>query len=78
MKAAMGFAIALLFAAVFWLGVTIIRLENYRYASAVGLCYEPADYTQDMLARAKREHCLQQTETRTNRAWHLVYALRLM
>jgi hypothetical protein len=78
MKAAMGVAIAVLSAVVVWLGVTVIRLENYRYAGAAGSCYEAADYSKDMLARARREACLQQTETRTSGAWHLVYALRLM
>jgi hypothetical protein len=67
-----------LWAAVWWLASTVIRLENYRYASVVGVCYEPADYTQDTNARERRDECLTRTVSRTNGVWHLGYALGIM
>lgn len=53
---------------VVWLSVTVIRLENFRYATFVGFCSEPTQ-------SAVRYECLKSKETRTSPLWHLFYAL---
>ncbi len=68
--------IALLIAIIFWLAAIIIRLENFRYATSVGFCTEK-EYT--LLKDGsffERYKCLKQVETRTNRLWHLFYAMK--
>ena len=50
------------------LAESVVRLENIRYASAVGLCQE---YEQGY----EKQKCLNQSETRTNFLWHIYYAL---
>jgi hypothetical protein len=65
--------IIVLIVCVLALARTVIRLENYHYASVVGVCSEyKAD---DYLKSAQRQKCLNSTETRTNPLWHLFYAL---
>ncbi|ODP36192.1 hypothetical protein [Sphingomonas turrisvirgatae] len=66
--------IAILLALLLWFGSAIIRLERYRYAAMLGMC----DRHSGELRRAKREQCLENTETRTNPLWHLAYGLRLI
>lgn len=76
MKAAMrkNIAILVLAALVVWLATVVVRLENFHYASFVGMCSQfKAD---DQLQTVKRHNCLHSTETRTGPLWHLVYALR--
>lgn len=51
----------------------VIRLENYHYASIVGMCSEYKE--NDLLQSMKRQQCLNNPETRTNALWHLFYAL---
>lgn len=51
----------------------VIRLENYHYASFVGMCSEYK--ANDPLQSLQRHECLNNTETRTNALWHLFYAL---
>ena len=59
---------------VVWFSTTIVRLENYHYASLVGMCGQfKAD---DPLQTVQRHNCLHSTETRTSFIWHLFYALR--
>jgi hypothetical protein len=62
-------AIALLLVAVLYLGASLIKVENQRYALAVGLCRDSKTGLTD-------NACLAKVETRTNPAWHLYYALR--
>lgn len=51
----------------------VVRLENYHYASFVGMCSE---YKADNpLQTLKRHECLHETETRTNSLWHIYYAV---
>ncbi|MES2027183.1 MAG: hypothetical protein V4448_16660 [Pseudomonadota bacterium] len=66
-------AIAVLLLCVGYLSVTVVRLENFHYASLVGMC--PEFKTNDTLQSVKHHSCLHATETRTNPIWHLIYAL---
>lgn len=66
--------IVVLIILVVWLSAAVVRLENYHYASAVGLCGEFDGKT--MEDRAARHQCLNNTTTRTNFLWHLFYALQ--
>ncbi len=56
---------------VVWLSLQVIRLENYRYASSLGMCSDQDP--QDPLAFSKRDKCLRETQTRTSPLWHLWY-----
>lgn len=53
-----------------WMAVRIVELENYRYASSIGMCKEA-----DIIERDK---CLQGVQTRTHWLWHLAYGLKLL
>jgi hypothetical protein len=57
-----------------WFATAIVRLERYRYASALGMC----DRYAGELQRAKRELCLERTETRTTSIAHLLHGLKLL
>ncbi len=57
-----------------WFGTTIIRLENYYYATRMGFCQE---YEIPLESRA-RDKCLNEKQTRTNQIWHLLYGLRIV
>ena len=65
--------IAVLAVCTLWLSATVVRLENYHYASFVGMCgqYNPGN----PLDTVKRHQCLHETSTRTSPLWHLFYAL---
>lgn len=78
MKLLLTLVIAALLALIWKLSEVVIRLESYSYAGQVGVCYESADYTKELAARERREACLRQTETRTSRLWHLLYALGVL
>lgn len=54
-----------------WFSSVIVRLENFHYASRIGMCSEIGF---DQLI--KRDQCLNATSTRTNWVWHLFYALK--
>ena len=56
--------IAVLVIALVMTNSAVVRLENYRYANAVGFCdeYDVANPMQ----RIKRGNCLENTETRTH------------
>jgi hypothetical protein len=56
-----------------WFGAAIVRLENYRYASNLGMCgnYDP-------LTAVKRERCLEHARTRTNPIYNLLYGLKVL
>ena len=48
-------------------------LENYRYASATGMCQQfRAD---DPMQNHERQKCLHATKTRTNPLWNLLYGV---
>jgi hypothetical protein len=65
--------IAVLIICVLVLTRAVIRLENFHYASVVGMCseYKPDDPLQSM----QRQKCFSKAETRSNPLWHLFYAL---
>ena len=65
--------IAALLVCVVVLSVTVVRLENFHYASVVGMC--PEFKADDPLQTVKRHNCLHSTETRASPLWHLFYAL---
>jgi hypothetical protein len=65
-------AVLLVFVAV--LAGAVIQLENYHYASFMGMCSEfKAD---DPLQALKRHDCLHKQQTRTNPIWHLFYGMQ--
>lgn len=51
-----------------WLGASLVRVENQRYALLGGMCRDASG--------AVDGACLQKVETRTAWWWHLLYALR--
>lgn len=65
--------IALLVGMLLWFGTAIVRLEQYHYASMLGMC-GPID----PLTLGHRELCLQKAETRTSAFYHLLYGLRIL
>lgn len=66
-------AIVVLIICVLVLARAVIRLENYHYASVVGMCSEYK--SDDPLQSVQRQQCLNNTKTRTNPFWHIFYAL---
>lgn len=66
-------AIAVLAVLIVWLSLQVIRLENYHYASYLGMC--SGQDLEDPVASVKRDKCLNDMETRTNSLWHLWYGL---
>jgi hypothetical protein len=68
--------IALLVAIVVMLTAAVVRLENYRYANAVGFCAQ-FDITKPQ-HRIDREKCLEATQTRTHWFWHVLYGVGLL
>jgi hypothetical protein len=71
---AKNIVIAVLFIWVVVLSATVVRLENFHYASIVGMC--PESKADNQLQTMQRHKCLHSTETRTNPLWHLLYAVR--
>ena len=71
---AKNITIAILLIVSIWLGAAVVRLENYHYASVVGMCgeFKPDDPSQTV----PRHNCLHRTETRTRALWHLYYGLK--
>lgn len=58
-----------------WFALTIIRLENVRYAASIGVC--------DKSSVSERFQCLSEYEsgaksTRTSNLWHLLYGLKVL
>lgn len=51
----------------------LVVLENFHYASVVGMC--PQYKVDNPIQNATRHHCLHETETRTSWLWNLFYAL---
>jgi hypothetical protein len=69
-------AIIVLAVAVVVLASAVVRLENYRYANFIGFCSQ-FDITSPQ-QRIEREKCLETTQTRTHRFWHIVYGVGLL
>jgi len=68
-----NFFIFVLLALIFVLSAAVIRLENFYYASFVGMCSEFK--IDDPMQTVKRHNCLHAKETRTSPLWHLWYAV---
>jgi hypothetical protein len=51
-----------------WLSAALVRVENERYAMAVGMCFDKAVQLPDLA-------CVKKVQTRTAWWWHLFYAL---
>lgn len=66
--------IVVLIILLFWFGLVIIRLENYHYASQVGMCSEYSGL--DKLIQ--RDKCLNNTQTRTSKFLHLLHGLKVL
>lgn len=56
-----------------WFGVSLVRVENQRYALLLESCgnWTPED-------SVKRIECLENIETRTGPIYHLIYGLGLL
>lgn len=67
---AKNIVIGFLLVSCIWLATIIVRIENQRYALVVGLCRDKAVPTLTDL------HCLATVETRSNKLWHLFYAIK--
>jgi hypothetical protein len=65
--------IAVVLALLVWFGVTIVRLENYRYAASLAMCDQ---YTG--LSLHRRDACLDGKQTRTSWVYNLLYGLRII
>jgi hypothetical protein len=55
---------------ILWLGATLARVENERYALETGLCRS------EPVAPLSMKRCLKQVETRTGWWWHIFHALK--
>lgn len=56
-----------------WLSVSLVEVENQRYALLIGICGDGDPAIPSTLL--DREECLERVETRTNPFWHLAYGL---
>ena len=56
---------------VIWLAVSLVRVENQRYALQVGMCRDQATGLTNFT-------CLNTVETRTSWAWHLLYGMGVL
>ena len=65
--------IAALSLSLLWFGVSLIRVENQRYALELEMCgaWSPEN-------SVKRAECLKQVETRTGPLAHLFYGLGIL
>ncbi|KRR26466.1 hypothetical protein CQ14_02985 [Bradyrhizobium lablabi] len=57
--------------------VSVVRLENYRYADSVGMCSELFS-REDVRKRVERELCLENSQTRTHWFWHILYGTKIL
>ncbi len=68
-----NFIILVLLAWTLLLTTTLIRLEDFHYATKLGMC---STLKSDELMRSLERHdCLHRAGTRTSGLWHLYYAL---
>ncbi len=65
--------VIVLLSIILWFGTAIVRLENYHYASQVGLC----DELSGLENLVQKDQCLNEAQTRTNFFWHLLYGLKI-
>ena len=62
--------IGALLALIVLLGITVVRVENQRYAMQVGMCPSTPPLS------GFNSRCLAKTETRTGWWWHIAYAVK--
>lgn len=80
MKMVLAAALALSLGVNVWLGRAVADLENVRYGALIGMCMEEVrgeDY-ENPFTRLEYLDCLATQETRTNKAYHIAYALGLL
>lgn len=65
--------IVVLLALLVWFGASVVRLENARYATSLGMCDQ---YQGSKLYQ--RQRCLDGTQTRTSWVYNLLYGLRAL
>lgn len=65
--------IAVLLVLVLALSTAVARLENYHYASQVGMC--SGFQTSSPLGNSKHHECLHRQKARTSAWWNLFYGL---
>lgn len=68
--------ILVLVALLFWFGHEVVRLENVRYASELGMCQEFQPERSNSFE--ERLGCLLKVQTRTSFVWHLLYGIRVL
>lgn len=66
--------ILILLIVIFWFGFRVIKLENFHYASQVGLCSEFSDSENLSL----KNDCLEKSQTRNNSFLNLLYGLKVL
>jgi len=68
--------IVVLLAIVMWFGLSIVRLENERYALELEICgrFDPGNPS----TLGKRDECLARVQTRTSSVYNLLYGLKLI
>lgn len=67
-EVAKNIVIAALVLIVGYLCTVIVKIENERYAMAVGMCYDKTRQLPDLA-------CVSKAQTRTSPFWHLFYAI---
>lgn len=74
--AALKVAVVAVIVVLTWLAVTVVRLENYRYANSLGMCdVAGVSYANDTVRLGERERCLHAAKSRSSGWLHLYYAL---
>jgi len=68
--------ILVLVALLFWFGHEVVRLENIRYASDLGIC--PEFQPERPSSIEERLDCLSTVQTRTSFMWHILYGIRVL
>ena len=68
--------IGVLLLLVLWMGVSLARVENERYALELGMCgeFEPSIPG----ALVARRDCLDRVQTRTNLLYNVAYGMRIL
>lgn len=56
---------------VIWLAISLVRVENERYALSVGMCRDQSTGMAD-------PSCLATVESRTSWLWHLLYGMKVL
>ena len=71
------YIILILLVFLIWFGMTIVRLENFRYGAVVGSCSSAEYEHYDPEQRIEWYRCLHENTTRTSPLWNLLYGLEI-